>query len=124
MEKISKGRIPLFTILKVLIASYLITVVFLLILAALMYKMELGESIVDGGIVITYILSCFLGGFIMGKVQKTRKFIWGMIMGILYYAVLLAAAILMKQNDTPVFGNALTSMVMCVASGMLGGMMA
>ena len=60
MEKISKGRIPLFTILKVLIASYLITVVFLLILAALMYKMELGESIVDGGIVITYILSCFL----------------------------------------------------------------
>jgi len=123
MERTTKGHIPFFTILKVLIASYLLTVMFLLILAALMYKMELGERIVDGGIVITYILSCFLGGYIMGKVQKTRKFIWGMVIGCLYYAVLFVAAILMKQNDIPVFGTVFTSMIMCVASGMLGGML-
>ena len=123
MERTRTGRIPFFTILKVLIAAYLITVIFLLVLAALMYKMERGERIVDGGIVATYILSCFLGGFLMGKIQKTRKFIWGMIIGCIYYAVLFIVALLMKQNNVPVFGNVVTSMVMCVASGMLGGML-
>ena len=119
-----KGKsIPFFTILKVLIAAYLVTITILLILAVLMYKIGLGEGMVDGGIVAAYIISCFLGGFLMGKIQKTRKFIWGMIIGCIYYAVLLLAAVLMRQNDVPVFGNILTSAVMCVGSGMLGGML-
>ncbi len=123
MDKIRNRKIPVFTVLKVLIVSYLVTGAMLLVLAMLLYKFELGESIIDGGIVVTYILSCFLGGFLMGKIQKTRKFLWGMVIGCTYYVILLAVSLLMKQNSIELGGSLFTSMVMCVGSGMLGGML-
>ena len=39
----------------------------LLLLALLLYKMGLGENQVNLGILIIYIVSCFLGGFYLGK---------------------------------------------------------
>lgn len=84
---------------KVLIAAYLVTMVILLVLAGLLYKLELSEPVVDGGIIAAYVLSCFLGGFLMGKLQKTRKFMWGMIIGLLYYAVLFGVSFCMKQSS-------------------------
>ena len=110
-------------IVKALAASYLVTLLLLVILAVLMFKAGLSERVVEGGIVGTYILSCFLGGFLIGKIQKTRKFIWGMVIGCTYYAILLVTALILKETDVPVTGNAFTSAVLCIASGMLGGML-
>lgn len=123
MDRIKNNKIPVFSILKVLIASYLVTGIILLLLAFLLYKFELGEGIVSGGIIAAYILSCFLGGFLMGKIQKTRKFLWGMIIGCVYYAVLLAVSLLMRQQDAAAAGNLFTSFLLCTGSGMLGGML-
>ena len=123
MDKMKNTKIPVFTILKVLILSYVVTAVMLLLLAALLFKMELSEGIVDGGIVSTYVLSCFLGGFVMGKLQKTRKFLWGLAIGCMYYIVLLAVSLIMKQEGAQVTGDLLTSMALCIGSGMLGGML-
>ena len=92
-------------------------------LAALMFKMGLSEPIVDGCIAAVYIFSCFLGGFFMGRIQKNRKFLWGMVIGCLYYGILFATALLLKQSDTAVSGKAFSSAVLCIASGMLGGML-
>ena len=123
MDKIKNTKMPVFTILKVLILSYVVTAVMLLLLAALLFKLELSEGIVDGGIVFTYELSCFLGGFVMGKLQKTRKFLWGLAIGCMYYIVLLAVSLIMKQEGSQVTGDLLTSMALCIGSGMLGGML-
>ena len=117
-------RFPIFSVVKVLIAAYLVTMVILLVLAGLLYKLELSEPVVDGGIIAAYVLSCFLGGFLMGKLQKTRKFMWGMIIGLLYYAVLFGVSFCMKQSSAQVTGDVFTSLVLCVASGMLGGRVA
>ena len=43
-------RFPIFSVVKVLIAAYLVTMVILLVLAGLLYKLELSEPVVDGGI--------------------------------------------------------------------------
>ena len=75
-------------------------------------------------VVKVLIAACFLGGFLMGKLQKTRKFMWGMIIGLLYYAVLFGVSFCMKQSSAQVTGDVFTSLVLCVASGMLGGMVA
>lgn len=123
MDKMKNTKIPVFTILKVLILSYVVTAVMLLLLAALLFKLELSEGIVDGAIVFTYVLSCFLGGFVMGKLQKTRKFLWGLAIGCMYYIVLLAVSLIMKQEGAQVTGDLLTSMALCIGSGMLGGML-
>lgn len=123
MDRVKNNKIPVFTVMKVLIVSYLVTGIVLLLLAFFLYKFELGEGIVNGGIIAAYILSCFLGGFLMGKLQKTRKFLWGMVVGCIYYAVLLVVSLLMRQQSAPAAGNMLTSFLMCTGSGMLGGML-
>ena len=51
-------------VLKALLAAYLLTTVCLMILAFLLLKLDLNEGNVNIGIIITYLLSCFLGGFV------------------------------------------------------------
>lgn len=123
MDRIKNKKIPVFFVVKVLIAAYLVTGAMLLLLAMLLYKFELGEGLIDAGVAAVYILSCFLGGFLMGKLQKTRKFLWGMVIGCMYYVILLAVSLLMKEKAVELSGSILTSLVMCVGSGMLGGML-
>ena len=84
-----KLRVSALTILKILLAMYLVTGVLLLALSAMLYKMQLSESVVSVGIVVIYVVSGFLGGFLSGKVMKTRRFLWGMLMGAAYFLILV-----------------------------------
>ena len=58
--------------MKALLAAYLATGLMLLLLALLLYKMGLGENQVNLGILIIYIVSCFLEDFILEKRWETR----------------------------------------------------
>ena len=68
----------IFLVVKVLFAMYIVTGLILLLLTALLYKFDIGENVINLGVIVVYIISGFLGGFILGKVKKTRKFLWGM----------------------------------------------
>ena len=81
----AKKSIPML-LMKSLLASYVLTALLLFLLAFLLYKFDLGESKVNLGITVIYILSCFLGGFLVGKGAGTRKFLWGMVLGAIYAA--------------------------------------
>ena len=61
-------------IMKALLASYVVTGFLLLLIAGLLYRFQMDEGKVRIGIIITYILSCFAGGFLAGKMMKSRKF--------------------------------------------------
>ena len=61
-------------ILKSLLFSYAVTGAFLLLLAFLLFQFDLGEKPVSAGIVAVYILSCFSGGFMSGKILRTDKY--------------------------------------------------
>ena len=65
-QTISKNAKPL-QMMKALLLSYAVTGISLLVLAFLLYKMRLGESQVNLGILLIYIVSCLAGGFYMGK---------------------------------------------------------
>ncbi|MCD8217150.1 MAG: TIGR04086 family membrane protein [Clostridiales bacterium] len=101
---------------------YVITGLALLVLALLLLKMQLGENIVSAGILIIYILSCLIGGLIAGKRMKVHKFLWGVLTGTTYFLILLAGSFLLNRSisaDTVQVG---TTLVMCMAAGMIGGM--
>ena len=122
MDKVVKKKSIGMTILKSLLVSYIVTGFLLLLLALLLFKMNLSEGKVNIGILVIYILSSFLGGFIVGKSTKTRKFIWGIVLGAAYFTVLTVISLIMNkglQNDMTHF---VTTLIMCVGSGMLGGM--
>lgn len=111
------------SILKKLLFAYIVTAVLLTILSFALYKMQLQEGTVRIGIIIIYAVSCFLAGFISGKTEVKRQFLWGLLAGVLYFAVLLIITLLVKHSVQDIFGKGLTTFLVCAGSGMLGGML-
>ena len=68
-------------ILKSLLFSYAVTGAFLLFLAFLFFPFDLGEKPVSAGILAVYILSCFSGGFMSGKIKRKDKYLLGLLVG-------------------------------------------
>ena len=97
MERIMANASKPIQMMKALLLSYAVTGVLLLVLAFLLYKFGLGESQVNLGIMVIYILSCLAGGFYMGRKGKTRRFLWGMGLGAGYALLLMAVTYLTER---------------------------
>lgn len=109
-------------ILKCLLFSYLLTTGFLLLLALLLYRFGLSEKIVSVCIIAIYIIVTFLAGFLTGKREGNRKFLWGLMMGSLYFLILIVVSLIVNHGLTGISGNFFTVLALCAGSGMLGGM--
>ena len=111
------------SILKALIISYVISAAALLVLAGLLYWLDIAASQLQVGVIATYIGSCLIGGFYIGRKMKKREFLLGLIIGVLYYSIHISAVIAMEgvQPEKIVPGTALA--MLCMGSGMLGGML-
>lgn len=109
-------------VLKSLLASYIVTGLLLLGLTFLVYQFKLDEQSVVAGIVGIYVASTFVGGLILGKLTKTRRFLWGIAIGTIYVALLFLISYgVYREIDTNGL-HALTTILLCVGGGMLGGM--
>lgn len=111
--------VPVFV---VLISMYALTFVLLLLSAYLLYKGMFSEKAVSVMIQIIYVLSGFFGGFFCGKLAGSRKYLWGLLMGALYFGVLLFAGFLINGglSDDPI--HIVTTMLICILSSIAGGM--
>lgn len=110
-------------ILKSLLISYLLTAGLLLLLALLLYRFSLTEKIVSACITGIYIIVTFLAGFLAGKREGTRKFLWGLMMGCLYFLVLTLVSLIVNHSISGISASFFTVLALCTASGMLGGML-
>ena len=106
-----------------LFVGYVITFWGIVILAFLLLMFQLSESMIDIGIIIIYVLSCLLIGFVIGKRTKNKKFLWGMLSGGIYFGMLLAVSLLAGQSMENVGRDLTTVLLICVGSGTLGGML-
>ena len=125
MEKIGKSRVsrtPV-SLVKVLLAMYILTGILLLILAAVLYRFQLSEQVVNIGIIAIYILVGFSGGFLVGKLQGCRIFLWGAVIGLLYFVLLLLVSLLIWHEFQSGSIHGITTLALCTMSGMLGGML-
>lgn len=59
--------------IKALLCAYVVTGILLLVLALLLYKAGLSEENVNAGILLTYVISTFSGGFVIGKLTGARS---------------------------------------------------
>ena len=131
MEKGKSYQNMAIRMLKSLLSAYIITGILLLFLALLLYKFQLSEPKVNIGIIIVYVISSFLGGFLEGKMMKARKFLWGAAAGLLYFAIgtlyvpfAILALISLAVNQSFGGGSShfVTTLILCTAGGTLGGM--
>lgn len=108
--------------LKSLLASYIVTGLLLLGLTFLVYKFELDEQVVVAGIVAIYVVSTFMGGYIIGKLTGVRKFVWGMCIGSIYVLLLFLISYGVYREFNTNGLNVVTTIVLCVGGGTMGGM--
>ena len=109
-------------ILKCLLFGYLVTAGLLLLLALFLYRFEIPEQVVSLSIIAIYVIVTFLIGFISGKKMGARKFLWGLLMGGLYFIILIAVSLIMNKGLSGGTNDFVTVMLLCTCSGMLGGM--
>ena len=110
--------------MKALLVAYVMTGLFLLITAGLMYRLELSEGKVKIAVIGIYVLSCFTGGFLAGRMMKNRKFLWGSLLGFLYFAVMLTVSVAVGRELKEAVMGISTTFFICIISGMIGGIAA
>lgn len=113
-----------FQVMKALLASYIVTGILLFVITFFLYKFEWDEQMVTAGIIVIYVVSTFVGGFILGKIKKARKFLWGLVMGTLYFALLFLVSFGVYRSFDGNGTNVITTFLLCAGGGMLGGMLA
>ncbi len=126
MKKImgrQEAGIPWQNLLIYLLVAYVVTAAFLFLLAFLLFKLSLSEQIISVGIIATYVLSCFVAGFLAGKKMKQKRFLWGLVMGMAYFGVLFVLSLAMNRTEGTVTDALFTTMILCTGGGMLGGML-
>lgn len=114
----SKGM----AMLKALFVAYILTSIILFIMALLLYKLEPSNGVISVGIVFSYIFSSFVGGFMIGKKVTEKQFLWGILLGVLYFFVLFCISCLLNKDIFGQMGSVITVFFMCSLGGMLGGM--
>lgn len=108
-------------ILKGLMISAGITFAAVLILALLILKTGISEKTLRIAVIIVYAVACFAAGFYNGHKLKQRRFIWGILGGIFYFLILLVISMVAGQGKWHT--GILTTALICLGSGMFGGML-
>lgn len=110
-------------ITKCLLAAYVLTAGLLLLLAFILYRFGISEKVVSICIIAIYIIVTFLAGLIAGKRAGKKRFLWGLAMGVAYFAILVIVSMVVNKGPQDVAGNMMTVFFLCAGSGMLGGML-
>lgn len=119
-----RGRLQiLLPILIDLVAMYVITGILLLLLAFFMYKGNLPEAVMNGAIIAIYVIAGFFGGFFIGRYAGVRKYLWGMLIGGLYYLILVLVGLILHRGigSDPV--HLFSTLALCLLSSTAGGML-
>lgn len=116
------GKSSLRIIVRTIFITYILTAVFLLILAFSLYQFHLSEGQVNLGINVIYIVTCFIGGVLAGKAAKVKRFLWGFFSGTVYFLVLLSVSCLVNKGIGSGLNELALIFAMCAGSGTVGGM--
>lgn len=110
-------------VMESLVISYIVTGIFLCVLAFVMYQMKSGTKIAGIGVTATYILASMIAGWIAGRKIGKRKFLWGLAAGLLYFLILSIVSMAIHSGGTIISAEKLTVLLLCAAGGTLGGML-
>ena len=109
-------------ILKGAAAAIALTVLAAAVLAAMMYFSDVPELLVSALIFLIGALSCAVGGFFVCRAAGTKGLANGAAVGLLYYIVLAAAALIIRR-ELPLDAHMLIMLAAALLSGMLGGVL-
>ncbi|TCT16776.1 putative membrane protein (TIGR04086 family) [Natranaerovirga pectinivora] len=109
------------SVIKGVLWGYIFTAIMILLLTYLLFKFDITESQIYIGIVVTYIFSTIIAGWITGKSIKDNAWIWGSLAGFIYFILLIVGSVIINQQIGAV-KEIFTMLALCVGGGTLGGM--
>lgn len=104
------------------VIAYLTSVVLILIFAFVLLKMQLSTGVTEVLILVTYGLSALTGGWYAGRKSEKRKFLSGLTVGVVYFLLLFLISGMAEGQVQPEISSSLAALGLCVAGGMIGGM--
>ena len=108
--------------IKAMVLGYMISAAALAVLAFLLYQWDIEENHLRVGMLIVYVFACLGGGLYIGRKTKKRQYLWGLFVGLFYFAIHMAGVAALEgvapERIVPITSLAL----LCMGSGMMGGM--
>ena len=86
------------TILRSLLLAYALSGICLLLLALMVFKLDIGQGTVTVGILVIYVVSCLAGGFLSGKLMRQNKYKWGFLVGLCYFVLLMVVSFIVQRR--------------------------
>ena len=117
----SKNVIGFFVIL---MGMLVISAVILAVISAVMFNGHMNPGFISGGVIAAYVISSLIGGFCIGQIRGKQKFLWGALMGLGYFLVLLLVGNVIYHQGLTMNFQTISSGIICVVAGMIGGMLA
>lgn len=111
------------TILRSLFLAYALSGGCLLLLALLVFKLDIGKGPATAGILVIYVLACLVGGFFAGKMLRKEKKRWGFLVGLCYFLLLVTVSFAVRRKWDISVQHLVTTFFMCLGGGTLGGML-
>lgn len=108
---------------KCFLFTAVLTGALLVLLALILYRFHLSEGTLSVCITAIYVITTFFVGFLSGKREGSRKFLWGLLAGVIYFLILLVISLCLKSADGFSSTHGLIVFALCAGGGMLGGML-
>lgn len=109
-------------LLKGIVFAAVLLAVFLVLLAGLMYGTGLSERLMRPLVVAAYAFAVFVGGLYFSGHGKKRRFLWGLLFGLLFFFCYLGLALGMQGYSGQKPSELALMFVFSLLSGMTGGM--
>lgn len=100
--------------------SVVLSIILLLLLTLAVYFGDLSDSTVSGLVLLVSVISVICGAFILARNISGGGLVNGLILGILYFLIILGVSACVNGSPSLSFQN-LTRFLIILASGMLGG---
>lgn len=113
---------PVKVLALVLFVMSVVSGLLLLLLALLLYKLQLSAEAVRIAVIVIYVVTGLLGGLLAGFCLKSKKFLWGFAAGTLYFLILFCVSLALGGDLSVDWVKAGTTLVLCACAGMAGGM--
>ena len=110
--------------LMVLGGMFLASLALLFQLSLWIWKADGGLGVLSGGVIAIYIIVNLVGGFLIGKSMGKQKFFWGMVVGGVYFSILLLAGICLVDTKLAANTQLWNGAMLCIVAGTAGGMFA
>lgn len=110
------------TMVKVILFMYLLTGAGLMLLAFCMLKMDMTGQVFEICLLAVFALSGLFGGVLAGRMAGQRKFIWGFLAGLCYFAIWMGVSVVMHPGEVVNLMTVGVRLLLCTVSAMVGGM--